>query len=60
VPADVPSDIHSSRPEPDFDAAKYSFPSNAVIQAGVLPETPGLMSATSVVPAVVPSVRHSS
>ena len=60
VPAEVPSDCQSSRPETGAtNAVKYSVPPDHTKEFGVLLE-PGAMSFTRTVPAAVRSVFHSS
>ena len=63
VPALVPSLFHSSRPAgPDApsSAVKNSVPSTSSRRSGPKPPEPGTMSFTSTVPALVPSLFHSS
>ena len=59
VPAGVPSDVQSSRPEAESVAANTMQVPDATTDAGSEPATPGFAS-RSTVPAGVPSVRHSS
>jgi hypothetical protein len=63
VPAVVPSLFHNSRPDPAVVAPKNSTPfDNTSSSAPVIKPSPapGLMSLTITVPALVPSVFHSS
>jgi hypothetical protein len=60
VPAAVPSLVHRLRCCTPSDARKYSRSPTAVSACGCDPFGPGAMSRTTAVPAVVPSVDHSS
>ena len=60
VPALVPSVRQSSFPVLPSLALKYSAPFATVSAPGFEPSLPGSRSLKSVVPAVVPSLRHSS
>src|SRR5687768_697155 len=59
VPDVVPSDFHSSDPDPSFAANRKLVPSTTPAP-GADPVVPERISLTKAVPALVPSVFHNS